>query len=163
MSRPTLAEVQALPEPILNDNFDLHRIDCHSDIARVIAPHLRELAMSVKSIIWTERPVPPEIAGITHLVPLRPHVLDIVLYDMDVSQGVLDARAALTKHLDAIVLCQYNMDGEPTRYVVFEDVMAETVKTQLHGAEGKVTEKEIKLLAVSMTFKTVKELKEYPA
>lgn len=161
MSEQSLREQIGMPAPIWSDNFDLHRVDCTGNTALVLAPGLRGLVVALESFSWVENKPEPvvEAFGVARTYP---HTLKLVFTDLNHEQEVLDARAALTEQLDAIVFCLYDEAGSPARYIMFSDVITETVKSKL-SSPGTRTKVAAKKIVMNMRFKTVKESKEHPA
>jgi hypothetical protein len=158
MGMPTLAEVMSLPDPMLNDNFDLHSIGGCPD-AQVSLPEF--FLDNSKAFLHL------------HRTCIRAHwrkaagcersTLTLTFHDIQGDQEYLDAHEAFNADMGQLILQQYNQKGEAIRQVIFSDLKFFDAVQKRDASEGRAAERDVTFKYASeristFEFATVKEI-----
>lgn len=158
MGMPTLEEIYALPDPMLNDNFDLHAIG-GCPVAQVSMP---EFFLNNGDAFLH-----------LHRTCIRAHwrkaaegersTLTLTFFDTQGDQEYLDTHEAFAADMGQLVLQQYNQKGEAIRQVVFSDLKFFDALQSRDASEGKAAERDVTFKyaserIVTFDFSTVKEI-----
>lgn len=157
--RASLNELMDLPDPMLEDNFDICSISAEESVARAIgemsAKHPQFMALIAFELIldFGKRDL-FEAAG----VKLPAYTLKATFHDLDFDQEQLDARTALVSNkLSQLVIRQFKNNGSVARYMVLSDLTPETVNIK-HTATGCTVAQRI----ATWSFVSLDERKEFP-
>lgn len=148
MSKPTLGELCALPDPMLEDNFDLHAIG-GCPVAQVSMPdfflnngqafsHLHRTCIGAH---WRQA------------AEGKTHTLHLMFHDIQGNQEYLDAMAAFNDDLGVLTLQQYAQNGDPVRQVVFSNLTFFSAVQTRNAAGGKPAER-----VITFNFESAKEI-----
>jgi hypothetical protein len=130
--RPTLEELYALPEPMLDDNFDLHSIGGCDQLLISLPQFFIEndgflhLHRTCLAAAWHET------------AEGRPNSLHLWFHDIQGDQGYLDAHAAFKSDLGYLTIQHYDMEGKAVRQTIFHDLKFAEANTAYDAAGGKV-------------------------
>jgi hypothetical protein len=134
MPKLTLEEVLKLPDPLLNDNFDLHAVGGSKKFplpsAFIECTNTFELVRT--ALVRVDQVQMPK--GKKGRVTLG-------FFDQTGSQEFLDAFAALNDNFGTLTIQHYDFDGEPTRHVIFSEVEFQKTVIAYDAGGGTVVER----------------------
>lgn len=116
MSGPlTIEDMANMPDPSLDDNFNLHRIDASEEVCRALSLQMDNLRMALVSVRWVENDNRGSEFG-----QAEPRgVVKLTFIELQAEQAWLDACAALVNPLSALVLETYSHDRRPRTHLTF--------------------------------------------
>lgn len=148
MGQPTLDEIYALPDPMLNDNFDLHGIGggaggkfVFPEFFRHNVDAFQHLRLTCHGAHWRQA------------AEGKTHTLHLSFHDIQGDQLYLDAMAAFNANLGQLTLQQYSQMGKAVRQVVFTDLEFFSAVQTRNAADGKPAER-----VVTFNFESAKEI-----
>lgn len=157
--RASLKELMDLPDPMIEDNFDICSVSAEESVARLFGamsaknPQFMALVEFELILDFGKRDL-YETMGLK----LPAYRLKATFHDLDFDQEQLDARAALVSNkLSQMVIRQFKNDGKPARYIVLSDLTPETVNIQHSATSCSVARR-----TASWLFMSLNERKEFP-
>jgi hypothetical protein len=126
MPKPTLAEVYALPPLVLDDNYDLHKIQ--TLLGTISEDAFQILRCSVAKAAWEDV---PDTFG------LHAGTVTLTFHDVTGDQNYLDAHQRIRANLTDLVLHVYNQEGAAVRAIHFYDLHFSSSKQKLDSGNGK--------------------------
>lgn len=116
MSGPLKREDLAnMPDPSLDDNFKLHRIDASEEVCRVLSLQMDNLRVALTGVRWVENDNRSSDFGMA-----EPRgTVKLTFLELKAEQAWLDACAALVNPLGALVLETYSHDSRPRTHITF--------------------------------------------
>lgn len=158
MGQPTLEEIYALPDPMLNDNFDLHAIG-GCPVSLVSMPDF--FLENGEAFLHLHRTCIR--ANWRKAAEGERSTLTLTFFDIQGDQEYLDTHEAFCADTGQLVLQQYNNLGEAIRQVVFSDLKFFDAVQSRDASEGKVAERAVTFKyaserIVTFEFASVKEI-----
>jgi hypothetical protein len=146
MSQITLAEVLAMPDPLLNDNFDLHALGGSEKfpLPDAFLDSLENFDTVRMALVRVDQVQMPK--GKKGRVTLG-------FYDQLGDQKYLDTFAAFNDNFGSLTIQQYNQSGEPVRHTVFSELEFLNTVIALEASSGQVVQR-----FVSFEFDSVQEV-----
>lgn len=127
-----LENIDSIPDPVLDDNFDLQRIDASEAVCRAIAPIIRTLQLTLADMSYVDN-------GAQYL-ETNGHrgALTLEFYNNISGQEWIDGCAALIAELDSIQFNVYDANGDVYSELVFHTLTEPEFSRAFHGDEGQV-------------------------
>lgn len=149
MSGPlTIEDMANMPNPSLDANFNLHRIDASEEVCRALSSQMDNLRMALVSVRWTEN----DNRGSEFGVAEPRGVVKLTFTELQAEQAWIDACAALVNPLSAVVLETYYHDGRPRTHLTFSGLTRGFQVRKLDGGSNAVHSR-----VYSYSFESVKE------